>query len=152
MEAELLEGNVGYIRIKSFNANTARDLEGELARFHRECKGSMRGLVLDLRTNPGGYLNQAIEVADKFLDNGVIVSTVEGASGDRSEQRARRTGTEPEYPIAVLVNGSSASASEIVAGAIRPGNPTGRIPGGSAARRRARSSSSSGLPDRESQR
>jgi carboxyl-terminal processing protease len=119
LEGELLDGDVGYIRIKSFNAKAARDLEDSLSRFHREASGSLKGLVLDLRTNPGGFLNQAIDVADKFLAEGVIVATEEGATGDRAEQRASRAGTEPDYPIAVLVNSSSASASEIVAGAIR---------------------------------
>ncbi|MGB0641017.1 MAG: S41 family peptidase, partial [Myxococcota bacterium] len=119
LEGELLDGDVGYIRIKSFNAKAARDLEDALSRFHRESSGSFQGLVLDLRTNPGGFLNQAIDVADKFLAEGVIVATEEGATGDRAEQRASRTGTEPDYPIAVLVNSSSASASEIVAGALK---------------------------------
>ncbi len=119
MEAALLEGNVGYIRIKSFSAKTGQDLNDELARLHREAGEGLRGLVLDMRMNPGGFLNQAIEVADKFLTDGVIVSTVEGASGERAEQRAQRAGTEPNYPMVVLVNGTSASASEIVAGALR---------------------------------
>jgi carboxyl-terminal processing protease len=119
LEGELLEGDVGYIRIKSFNARAAQDLETTLTRFRRETSGSLRGLVLDLRMNPGGFLNQAIDVADKFLSDGVIVATEEGATGERAEQRATRAGTEPEYPIVVLVNASSASASEIVAGAIR---------------------------------
>ncbi|MEC8192720.1 MAG: MXAN_5808 family serine peptidase [Myxococcota bacterium] len=119
LEGELLSGDVGYIRIKSFNARAAEDLRENLNRFHRTAQGQLRGLVLDLRMNPGGFLNQAIDVADMFLAEGVIVATEEGASGERAEQRARRSGTEPEYPIAVLVNASSASASEIVAGAIR---------------------------------
>lgn len=119
LEGELLEGDVGYIRIKSFNARAAEDLRANLNEFHRNAHGSLRGLVLDLRTNPGGFLNQAIDVADMFLAEGVIVATEEGASGERAEQRARRSGTEPDYPVVVLVNASSASASEIVAGAIR---------------------------------
>ena len=72
-----------------------------------------------MRGNPGGYLNQAVEVADKFLQDGVIVSTVEGTGTRGDEQRASRAGTESDYPIAVLVNGNSASASEIVAGALK---------------------------------
>jgi carboxyl-terminal processing protease len=119
LEGELLEGYVGYIRIKSFNARAAQDLESNLETLHKAANGKMRGLVLDLRTNPGGFLNQAIDVADKFVSNGVIVATEEGATGERAEQRARRMGTEPDYPIVVIVNASSASASEIVAGAIR---------------------------------
>lgn len=119
LEGQMLDGDVGYIRIKSFNARAAQDLSENLASFHREAQGRLRGVVLDLRMNPGGFLNQAIDVADMFLSEGVIVATEEGASGERAEQRARRSGTEPNYPIAVLVNASSASASEIVAGAIR---------------------------------
>jgi carboxyl-terminal processing protease len=119
LEGELLEGGIGYIKIKSFSRYTARDMDAELVRFRRELRGDLRGLVLDLRMNPGGYLNQAVDVSDKFLEQGVIVATVEGGTGDRSEQRATLPGTEAPYPIAVLVNGASASASEIVAGAIR---------------------------------
>lgn len=119
LEGEMLEGDVGYIRLKSFNARAAQDLGENLARLHREASGELKGLVLDLRTNPGGFLNQAIDVADKFIADGVIVATEEGATGERAEQRARRSGTEANYPIVVLVNASSASASEIVAGAIR---------------------------------
>jgi carboxyl-terminal processing protease len=119
LEGEMLEGDVGYIRLKSFNARAAQDLGENLARFHREASGELKGLVLDLRMNPGGFLNQAIDVADKFIADGVIVATEEGATGERAEQRAHRRGTEPNYPIVVLVNASSASASEIVAGALR---------------------------------
>ena len=119
VEGELLEGNIGYIEIKTFHASVASDLDDLLSRFGRESSGQLRGLILDLRGNPGGYLNQAIEVCDRFLEEGVIVSTVEDAERRRDETRAVRDGDEPSYPIAVLVNGSSASASEIVAGALR---------------------------------
>ncbi len=118
VEGQLLDGNVAYVRIKSFSGNVASDLESLLARLHREGRGRLKGLVLDLRGNPGGYLNQAVAVSDRFLEDGVIVATVEG-SGRREEQRASRPGTESAYPVAVLVNGSSASASEIVAGALK---------------------------------
>lgn len=119
VEGELLEGAVGYVRIPSFHRNVSANLDELLARFKRESGGEIRGLVLDLRDNPGGYLNQAFEVSNRFLDDGVVVSTVEGGNRRREEQRATRQGTEPGYPIAVLVNGNSASASEIVAGALR---------------------------------
>jgi carboxyl-terminal processing protease len=115
----MLPGGVGYVRIKSFNSNVAVDLEEQLSALGQASRGGLRGLVLDMRGNPGGYLNQAVEVADRFIDAGVLVATVEGATGRREEQAARSPGTEAGYPIAVLVNGSSASASEIVAGAIR---------------------------------
>jgi carboxyl-terminal processing protease len=117
VSGELMEGGIGYIRIKSFHTTTARDLETHLAAFKRGNNGSLKGLVLDLRANPGGYLHQAIEVSDHFLSNGVIVVTVE--EGRREEKRARNGNTEPDYPIVVLVNANSASASEIVAGALK---------------------------------
>ena len=119
VEGELLEGAIGYVRIPSFHRNVAANLDEMLSRFKRESRGDLRGLVIDLRDNPGGYLNQAFEVANRFLDDGVVVATVEGSSRRREEQRATRQGTEPDYPIVVLVNGNSASASEIVAGALR---------------------------------
>jgi carboxyl-terminal processing protease len=122
VEGQLLEGNVGYVRVKSFHGRTSADLEVLLTRFRREAGGAMQGLILDLRSNPGGYLHQAVEVSDRFLQDGVIVATIEGAEQRREEERASRAGTEPDYPIAVLVNGSSASASEIVAGALRNQN------------------------------
>ena len=117
--SELLDGDVGYVRIKSFNSNVSADLELQLAALHRKSRSGLKGLVLDLRGNPGGYLTQAVEVSDRFLSAGVLVATVEGAGGRREEQVAHTAGTEPAYPMAVLVNGSSASASEIVAGALR---------------------------------
>jgi carboxyl-terminal processing protease len=119
VEGELLEGGVGYVRIPTFHRNVSANLDELLTRFKRESDGHLNGLVLDLRDNPGGYLNQAFEVANRFLTDGVVVATVEGGSRRREEQRATRPGTEPDYPIVVLVNGSSASASEIVAGALR---------------------------------
>lgn len=118
VEGRLLDGNVGYARIKAFHGNVAADLETLLARLQRESRGDLGGLVLDLRGNPGGYLNQAVAVSDFFVDEGVIVSTVEG-SGHREEERATKASTQTDYPMVVLVDGSSASASEIVAGALK---------------------------------
>ncbi len=120
VDGELLEGGVGYVRIKSFHARTAADLGAELAGFkRRNSPQGITGLILDLRGNPGGYLHQAIEVADRFLHEGVIVSTVEREDRNREERRARGNGTEERYPIVVMVDSSSASASEIVAGALK---------------------------------
>ncbi|MCL2724395.1 MAG: S41 family peptidase [Polyangiaceae bacterium] len=114
-----LDNNVGYVRIRQFQANTAKDLDDALNDLRKT--GELRGLVLDLRGNPGGLLDQAARVADKFLASGLIVATVGNpASGeDREEKVAHPDGTEPNYPIALLINGSSASASEIVAGALK---------------------------------
>jgi len=116
VESRQLAPGIGYVRIKQFQSSTSDELEGALADFHK--KDKLKGLVLDLRSNPGGLLEQAAQVADRFLDEGVIVATV-GNSEGRDEKRAVRAGTEPPYPMVVLVNGMSASASEIVAGALK---------------------------------
>lgn len=119
VEHRLLSDNVGYVRLKQFQANTAKDLDDALVDLKKG--GELKGLVLDLRGNPGGLLEQAARVADKFLVSGPIVATVgnPGSGEDREEKVAHPEGTEPNYPIALLVNGSSASASEIVAGALK---------------------------------
>ena len=106
------------IKIKSFQDRTTRYLHRELRRLRRENGGELAGVVLDLRNNPGGLLDQAVSVADTWLSEGIIVST--RGRGSRTEvQRAHAAGTEPAYPMIVLVNGGSASASEIVAGALQ---------------------------------
>jgi carboxyl-terminal processing protease len=119
VEHRLLEGadHVGYVRIKAFQANTSSDLDDALADLKKS--GELKGIVLDLRGNPGGLLDQAARVADKFIAEGPIVATVGNPSEGREEKVAHGEGTEPNYPIALLVNGSSASASEIVAGAMK---------------------------------
>ena len=114
--ARRLEDGVGYIRLKQFQQTSTDELSHALNDFR--AAGELRGLVLDLRGNPGGLLDQAAAVADKFLAKGTIVATV-GASEGREEKKATGTDTEPGYPMVVLVNGSSASASEIVAGALK---------------------------------
>ena len=120
VKGELLDGDIGYIKIQSFHQNVSEDLNSFLEQLSKETDSKkLNGLVLDLRNNPGGYLNQAIKVSDKFLKNGVIVATVEGAKREREENLARPTNTISDVPIVVLVNGNSASASEIVAGALR---------------------------------
>ncbi|WP_437776531.1 MXAN_5808 family serine peptidase [Sorangium sp. So ce1097] len=116
VESRALEGGVGYVRLKTFQATSTAELDAALDNLRS--KGQLKGLVLDLRGNPGGLLDQAARIADKFLADGVIVSTV-GASEGREEKRAKGPGTEPPYPIVVLVSGNSASASEIVAGALK---------------------------------
>src|SRR6185295_6951355 len=119
VESKLLADNIGYVRLKQFQANTAKDLDDALLDLKKN--GELKGLVLDLRGNPGGLLEQAARVSDKFLVSGPIVATVgnPGSGEDREEKAAHPEGTEPNYPIALLVNGSSASASEIVAGALK---------------------------------
>lgn len=117
VEHRLLDNNVGYVRLKQFQANSASDLEKALDDMRRN--GELKGLVLDLRGNPGGLLDQAAKIADKFIAEGPIVATVGNPNEGREEKMAHVDGTEPNYPIALLVNGSSASASEIVAGALK---------------------------------
>jgi carboxyl-terminal processing protease len=117
VEHKALPGGIGYVRLKQFQANTAADLETALADLRKG--GEIKGLVLDLRGNPGGLLDQAARVADKFLTSGPIVATVGNPTEEREEKKAKPEGTEPNYPIALLVSGSSASASEIVAGAMK---------------------------------
>lgn len=113
---EKLPDGLGYIRIKSFQETTSQDLEKALRELEK-APGGLRGLLLDLRNNPGGLLPQAIEVADKFIYDGLIVYT-EGRQ-ERKEYRAHPEGTRKDFPMVVLVNGGSASASEIVAGALQ---------------------------------
>ncbi len=116
VDSRPLGDGVGYVRIKQFQSSTAEELDAALESLRG--RGRLKGLVLDLRGNPGGLLDQAAKIADRFLDRGVIVATV-GHSEGREEKTASRRGTEPNYPIVVLTNNSSASASEIVAGALK---------------------------------
>lgn len=117
VEHKLLDNGIGYVRLKQFAANTTSDLQAALADMKKN--GELKGLVLDLRGNPGGLLDQAAKVVDTFVSEGPIVATVGNPSEGREEKDAHGEGTEPNYPLAVLVNGSSASASEIVTGALK---------------------------------
>ena len=115
----LLEKGYGYVRISSFQSGTGEGLRESLASLKKENGAPLRGLVLDLRNNPGGVLNAAVEVSDAFLKSGLIVYT-EG----RIENSEMRFNASPddlidEAPMVVLINGGSASASEIVAGALQ---------------------------------
>ncbi len=116
VEHRMLQGGVGYVKINNFQGNTEKDLRRSLALLRKK---KMKGLVLDLRGNPGGLLDQAVQVADTFLDGGPIVTTSSQDPRQREEKFARSGGTEPDYPMVVLINGGSASASEIVAGALK---------------------------------
>jgi len=119
IESRMLAEGIGYIQIKSFQGNTVEDMRIALGQLHRQ---GLRGLVVDLRDDPGGLLEQAVRVADAFLPNGTIVTTSSNDPSQRDEKFAREEGTEPDYPMIVLVNGGSASASEIVAGALKAHN------------------------------
>jgi len=114
--ADLLEDGVGYIRLVSFQERTARDLTEAMAKLKEQ---GMRGLILDMRNNPGGLLNQAVMTADLFLEKGKEIVSTEG----RVKNQNLRFGAEQEnpetFPMVILVNKGAASASEIVAGALQ---------------------------------
>lgn len=119
VRSELLEKEYGYIRISQFQEKTDADLTKAIKTLESEAKSPLKGLVLDLRNDPGGLLDQAVKVTDRFIDSGLIVS-VEGRRDDQKMKfYAHSAGTFPPYPLVVLINGGSASASEIVAGAIQ---------------------------------
>jgi carboxyl-terminal processing protease len=107
---------IGYIRVSQFTPNAAAEFSAALDQLGAP-EGRLAGLIIDLRWNPGGLLDQAVRMADRFLDSGVIVST-RGRAYPEQIARAGAPGTLPNFPIAVLINGQSASASEILAGAL----------------------------------
>jgi carboxyl-terminal processing protease len=115
-----LEGNdIGYVRLSAFNEQTETALRRAVTTMRQQAGGNLRGLVLDLRNNPGGLLDQAVQVADDFLDQGEIVSTRARRSEDAQRWNARPGDIAQGLPIVVLINAGSASASEIVAGALQ---------------------------------
>ncbi|MDP6804792.1 MAG: S41 family peptidase [Rhodospirillales bacterium] len=114
-----LEADVGYVRITQFNSQTKEGLERAVEGFHEQLGDKLRGVVLDLRFNPGGLLDQAIAVSDAFLEQGEIVSTRSRQSDDTQRYNARPGDLARDLPIVVLINEGSASASEIVAGALQ---------------------------------
>ena len=111
--------DIGYVRITTFNQNTMPGLEKAIAEIKKEAGDKIIGYVVDLRNNPGGLLNQAISVSDAFLDKGEIVSTRGRNESDTKRDNAARGDLTDGKPIIVLINGGSASASEIVAGALQ---------------------------------
>ncbi|MCB9641995.1 MAG: PDZ domain-containing protein [Myxococcales bacterium] len=120
VSSHLLKDDVAYIQIKNFQQNTTSEMLAALERMSLKVK-KLKGLILDLRDNPGGLLDQAIRVSDAFLSKGMIVAHA-GGSSPRSERYATYVDTQPDYPIVVLINNGSASASEIVAGALKNNN------------------------------
>jgi carboxyl-terminal processing protease len=116
LDFEMKEGNVAYIRLHSFNANANRLFyQAVLQGLSRGAKG----MVLDMRNNPGGYLEVAVDLAGWFVPRGMIVVSEEGRAGVTQEFRAEGNAALEKFPVVVLVNGGSASASEILAGALR---------------------------------
>jgi carboxyl-terminal processing protease len=121
IDSRVLPDRVAYVHLRAFQESTAGELRRALDEAVERCAaaGGLRGVLLDLRDNPGGLLSAAVLVADEFLERGVIVTT--RGRGDRllREQSASAAGTRPAWPMVVLVNGYSASAAEIVAGALQ---------------------------------
>jgi carboxyl-terminal processing protease len=109
------EQKIGYIRVSKFMPDTAKSLDEAVKKLQSE---GLKGLILDLRLNPGGLLESAVEVANLFIDDGVIVST-KGRWSQKKDSLAKKERTYPKFPMAVLVNRYTASAAEIVAGALR---------------------------------
>lgn len=114
-----LEPHLGYIRISHFQSHTGEDLNKAITQLRKENRGEIKGLILDLRNNPGGILGSAVAVADAFLDQGLIVYTKGRAADSELQFNARPPDLLRNAPLVVLVNGGSASASEIVAGALQ---------------------------------
>ncbi|MHC5103372.1 MAG: S41 family peptidase [Planctomycetota bacterium] len=110
-----IENRIGYIRLTAFTENSGPDLDESLRKLE---KAGLNGLILDLRFNSGGYLQASADVVDLFVKEGLIV-TSKPRQGLETYEIAHRSGTHPDYPMVVLINGSSASASEIVAGALQ---------------------------------
>ncbi|HFD88120.1 MAG TPA: S41 family peptidase, partial [Gammaproteobacteria bacterium] len=119
VKSRMLDPGFGYVRISQFQSNTGENIINAVSELKKEYKANLKGLIIDLRNNPGGVLNAAVAVSDAFLEDGLIVYT-EGRVND-SEMKFKATPTDivKGAPIVVLVNGGSASASEIVAGALQ---------------------------------
>ena len=118
VRSRALEPGYGYVRLAQFQERSDRDVQRALEKLAAE-KGGIKGLVLDLRNNPGGLLTQAVRVSDMFLDSGLIVYTEGRIEAQKQKYFAQKDGTWMDFPVVVLVNGGSASASEIVAGALQ---------------------------------
>jgi len=117
VNADILDKNVGYIRLTSFNENSAEQIEKEIKILEKN--GNIKAYILDLRNNPGGLLSQAIRITDFFLDNGEIVSTKSRKESENRKWFAKQGDLIEGKTLVVLINYGSASASEIVAGALK---------------------------------
>ena len=116
VKADLLEKNIGYIRLTSFNENSGKQIEREINKLEKN--DSVKSYILDLRNNPGGLLSQAIKITDFFLENGEIVSTKSRKASENRKWFAKEGDLTNGKKLIVLINYGSASASEIVAGAL----------------------------------
>ncbi|MBA4421992.1 MAG: peptidase S41 [Syntrophus sp. (in: bacteria)] len=118
VKTKIYDGQIGYIRIASFQERTVDDVKKSLQEIEAKAR-PLKGIVIDMRNNPGGLLNQSIEVSDLFLKSGIIVSTRGRSKNMESKSMAKNDGDEPTCPIVVLVNEGTASAAEIVSGALQ---------------------------------
>jgi carboxyl-terminal processing protease len=118
VRSKMLEEGYGYIKINQFIEKTHTDMKAALEKLESK-EGTLKGLILDLRNDPGGLLEQAVKVADEFLEAGMIVYTEGRVEGQKMKFYAQKKVKMREYPMMVLVNAGSASASEIVAGALQ---------------------------------
>jgi len=116
---KFLEEGIGYIKVSQFQENVSDELRSALSKLEINNGGTLRGLVLDLRNNPGGLLDEAIEVTDEFIDKGLIVSVRGRTSNQSKEYYATKGEPKHDFPLVVLVNKGSASASEVVAEALQ---------------------------------
>jgi carboxyl-terminal processing protease len=117
VKSDLLENNIGYIRLTSFNDNSSNQIKKQIKKLKEN--ENLKAFILDLRNNPGGLLSQAIKISDFFLDNGEIVSTKSRKKSDNRKWFARKGDITEGKTLVVLINYGSASASEIVAGALK---------------------------------
>ena len=122
VRSRTLEKGFGYIRVSAFQERTGADLRKAISKLKRANNKKLKGLVLDLRNNPGGLLNAAVEVSDAFLEEGIVVSIKGRDNSNTTTYSAKGADLINEAPIVVLINGGSASASEIVAGALQDHN------------------------------
>ncbi len=122
VDSQLLADNVGYVKVRNFQEDTSESLDEQIEQLTKE-SGGLKGLILDLRFNSGGLLDQAIAVSDKFLSSGIIVVTV-GPMGKHQELRKAKKSSKDfvKYPIVAIINAGSASGAEIVAGALKDNN------------------------------
>ncbi len=118
VSGRILEPDFAYVRITQFQERTGSELKDLLAKIRRENQTRLKGVILDLRNNPGGLLDQAVAVSDLFLKEGLIVYTEGRDKASQLHFQASAEDTEPDYPLVLLINEGSASASEIVAGAL----------------------------------
>jgi carboxyl-terminal processing protease len=117
---EVYDNNIAYVRIVQFQERTSTDVRAALDAVVKKTGGNLRGIILDLRNDPGGLLGKSVEIADDFIADGIIVYTKGRVAGSDITFNAKKDGTLPtDIPMVVLVNGGSASASEIVAGALK---------------------------------